>query len=136
MTVDSWDPNKPTPDTRTSSIDPNFISRCLELVTSNKLNTLEESMTAQDKQQSSVMKANQTQWEHALVDYSNDQLIDLIKFFTLVEVQIAHWVGAHHSPAIAINNILKSRGQKLDKSVLTWIRKNTNNRFIPNGAVL
>ena len=57
-------------------------------------------------------------------------------FFTLIEMALPEWAAGAKSPVISINKILKSRGHKLEKDMLLWIKQNSDNRFIPNGSPL
>ena len=82
------------------------------------------------------MQADTPSWQTALADHSDEHLIALIRFFTVVEMQLPNWVGGAKSPVISINKVLRSRGQKLDRDMLLWIKANSDNRFIPNGSPL
>ncbi|MEZ7985017.1 MAG: hypothetical protein QMB64_04230, partial [Pseudomonadales bacterium] len=97
---------------------------------------LANNIDEQDKSQFAIMQADLTQWKNALNDYSETQLIALIRFFTLIEMALPEWAAGAKSPVISINKILKSRGHKLEKEMLLWIKQNSDNRFIPNGAPL
>ena len=133
MTIDTW---SPASNTEKESIDKKFLQRCLEIAECDQLNELDLALTDEEKKKSSIMHAKQAIWEETLQSFSDDQLVSLIRFFTIAEMQLNGWQAGNESPVIAINQILKSRGNKLDKAMLMWIRENSSNRFIPNGAVL
>ncbi len=135
MAVGSWNPESNSSNINIP-VDVALVQRLLAIAESGKLDNLDRAMTAEDQQQNAIMQADASEWEKVLKNYSEEQLISLVRFFTVVEVQLSHWVGANKSPVIRINNILKKRGSKLSKEMLIWIRENSNNRFIPNGAVL
>lgn len=134
MTIGSWNPN----DSGNSSdaIDTAFIDHCLVIAQTDAINAIEQALSKSEKSMQHVMQASQSTWFSALETYNDAQLIDLIRFFTLIEMQLSNWVGGNQSPVISINNLLKKRGVKLDKSLLLWIRANSSNRYIPNGAAL
>ncbi|MDB4453458.1 hypothetical protein N9123_00875 [Pseudomonadales bacterium] len=135
MTTGTWDPGS-----KTSKLDVNIdlalLQRFLVLAENNQLSDLANNIDEQDKLQFAIMKADLTQWKNALNDYSETQLIALIRFFTLIEMALPEWAAGAKSPVISINKILKSRGHKLEKDMLLWIKQNSDNRFIPNGSPL
>jgi len=135
MTTGTWDPSSNTSKLDVS-IDPALIQRFLVLAENNQLSDLATQIDEHDKTQFAIMQADMTQWKAALNDYNEAQLVALIRFFTLVEMALPEWAAGAKSPVISINKILKSRGHKLDKEMLLWIKQNSDNRFIPNGSPL
>ena len=135
MTTGAWDPDSKTTISAVE-LDVQLLQRLLALAENGPMDDLASSMSEHDQRQNAIMQASTSQWEVALRDYSDSQLLALLRLFTLVEVQLSHWVGGAKSPVIAITAMLKKRGVKLDQDTLRWIRKNSSNRFIPNGAIL
>jgi len=135
MTTGTWDPGSKTSKLDVN-IDPALLQRFLVLAVNNQLSDLANNIDEQDKSQFAIMQADLTQWKNAVNDYSETQLIALIRFFTLIEMALPEWAAGAKSPVISINKILKSRGHKLEKEMLLWIKQNSDNRFIPNGAPL
>lgn len=135
MTTGAWDPDKKTTHQEVV-IDAALLERLLQIALQDSLEDLPDLMSAEDQQGNAIMLAGQSAWDTALNDYADAELIALIKFFTLVEMQLPSWVGGSQSPVIAITALLKHRGVKLERDLLLWIRKHSNNRFIPNGAIL
>ena len=135
MTTGSWDPSTQTSSVDVS-IDQSLLLRFIALVEADAIGDLNSSMSEEDKQQNELMQADAARWQATLADYSDDQLIALIQFFTVVEMQLPHWMGGAKSPVISINKVLRSRGQKLDRDMLLWIKAHSDNRFIPNGSPL
>jgi len=135
MTTGTWDPSSKA-STLDVSIDPALLQRFLVLAENDQLSDLEKQIDKPDRSQYSIMQADLTAWKKALNDYSEAQLIALIRFFTLVEMALPEWTAGAKSPVISINKILKRRGHKLDKAMLLWIKQNSDNRFIPNGSPL
>ncbi len=133
MTTGSWDPDSKK-SASNITVDGELLRRLLTIAEGPDLMQLETQMSEQDQKQNAIMQADLTAWQSALGDYSDEQLIALIRFFTLVEMKLGHWVGGAKSPVIYINKILRSRGSKLDKEMLLWIKQHSDNRFIPNGS--
>ena len=135
MSTGTWDPSS-NASQLDISIDPALIQRFLLLAENNQLNDLAAQISEQDRSEFGIMQADLAQWKDALNDYNEAQLIALIRFFTLVEMALPEWAAGAKSPVISINKILKSRGLKLEKEILLWIKQNSDNRFIPNGSPL
>lgn len=132
MSIGAWDPESK----KTSldiNIDPQLLLRLVAIGEKEDLTQLESLMLEPDKQQQALMQADLAGWQAAVADYSDEQLTALIRFFTKVEMTLNHWIGGAKSPVISLNRILRSRGKKLDKAMLLWIKQNSDNRFIPNG---
>ena len=66
---------------------------------------------------------------------TDDELILLIRFFTLAEMQLPGWDGGQLSPVIYLVRILKQRSA-FGSELRRWIKANTDNRYLPNGAAL
>jgi len=135
MTTGTWDPSSNTSKLDVS-IDPALLQRFLVMAENDQLSDLATQIDEQDRSQFAIMQADLTQWKAALNDYNEVQLIALIRFFTLVEMALPEWAAGAKSPVISINKILKSRGHKLEKEMLLWIKQNSDNRSIPNGSPL
>ena len=135
MTTGTWDPSSKA-STLSVSIDSALLQRFLLVVENDQLSDLANNIDEQDRSQFALMQADLTAWKNALTDYNEAQLIALIRFFTLVEMALPEWAAGAKSPVISINKILKSRGHKLEKDMLLWIKQNSDNRFIPNGSPL
>lgn len=136
MSVESWNPNQPEPKDLSINQTVEMLKRFTKLSKEDKLDSLSEHMSEQEKQQSKLMSLEKDQWLTLLEDFENDELVDLIRFLTIAEMQISGWRIGEKSPVITINKLLRERGQKLDKELLKWIRENSDNRFIPNGPIL
>ncbi|NNC55905.1 MAG: hypothetical protein HKO07_09320 [Pseudomonadales bacterium] len=134
MTTGSWDPESGT-STAGAELDAQLLGRLLTIAESGSLDALEALMTPDDVKRSAIMQLPLTSWETALENYNNAQLLALIRFFTLAEMQLPGWQAGEKSPVIAINRLLKGRGHKLEKPLLQWIRQNSDNRFLPNGPI-
>lgn len=132
MTIGSWDPNEKTTtanDEVNSELLACFIAATKKLPC--ELNTI---LSSEQLQKSQIIEASASAWQIAINEFSNEELVLLIQFFTVVEAQLPAWAAGAKSPAILINRELRRRGEKLNKEILLWIKDNTDNRFIPNGS--
>lgn len=134
MTIGSWNPNDKESAVN-DTVDTELLARFLTAANSIPCD-LKAVLSDEDLQQTRIIDASLSAWQLATNDFSNEEIITLLQFFTLVEVQVPSWIAGVKSPAIKINKILRKRGSKLNKETLLWIRNNTENRFIPNGSPL
>ena len=96
---------------------------------------LSESMSAdQIQHDANLMRLGEECWRNAEL-LADDEFEPLIKFFTLAEMQLAGWDGGVRSPVIYFVKQMKKRGL-FTPELRKWIKKNTDNRYLPNGSVL
>ena len=82
---------------------------------------------------SKLMKLQASSWG-AAESLDDSELEVLIRFFTKAEMELSGWNAGKTSPVIYLAKILKSRGS-FDPELKRWVKANTDNRFLPNGAV-
>ena len=131
MTIGSWEPNEKKT-TANDEVNTELLA-CFIAATKNLPCELNKILPDKQLQQSQIIEASASAWQIAINEFSNEELVLLIQFFTVVEAQLPAWAAGAKSPAIFINRELRSRGEKLSKEILLWIKENTDNRFIPNG---
>lgn len=86
------------------------------------------------KRDATLMTQTEESWEVAAA-LSDDDIVVLIRFFTLAEMQLAGWEAGKRSPVVPLVKILKSRGV-FTPELRKWVKANTDNRYLPNGAAL
>ncbi|MCR9260004.1 MAG: hypothetical protein NXH95_09795 [Pseudomonadaceae bacterium] len=74
-------------------------------------------------------------WSTLGDELSDEQVAQLIRIFTLGEMQFSSWTAADKSPVIALVQLLKQRGV-YEPEMTRWIKSNTTNRFLPHGNLL
>lgn len=82
-----------------------------------------------------IMKQERSFWHTVASNLSNDDIINLIRFFTLAEEQHSQLFAGDSSPVIGLNQSLKQRKTPLSKELLQWIKNNSSNKFLPNGSL-
>ena len=132
MTIGSWDPNEKKT-TANDEVNSELLA-CFIAATKKLPCELNKILSSEQIQQSQIIEASASAWQIAINEFSNEELVLLIQFFTVVEAQLPAWAAGAKSPAILINRELRRRGEKLNKEILLWIKDNTDNRFIPNGS--
>ena len=86
------------------------------------------------KRDAILMTQTEESWEVA-ASLSDDDIVVLVRFFTLAEMQLAGWEAGKDSPVVPLVKILKSRGV-FTPELRKWVKANTDNRYLPNGAAL
>ena len=82
-----------------------------------------------------LMRLSANDWTAAVADATDEQLVALVKFFTLAEMRLPNWEALARSPAIPLVAVLKRRG-RYPRELTAWIKANTTNRFLPYGSLL
>ena len=86
------------------------------------------------KRDATLMTQTEESWAVAAA-LSDDDIVVLVRFFTLAEMQLAGWEAGKRSPVVPLVKILKSRGV-FTPELRKWVKANTDNRYLPNGAAL
>jgi hypothetical protein len=127
--VGVWQPGKPV------QVDVeklrNYVGVMAEVNPEKLADALGENAIRED---AGIMKQPAEAWQ-AAASLSDAELVALIRFFTLAEMQLDGWHGGKESPVIALVRILKERGG-FTADLRKWIKANTDNRYLPYGSVL
>ncbi len=79
--------------------------------------------------------ASHADWSALAEQLTDEQISQLIRIFTLGEMQFAAWAAGDKSPVIALVQQLKQRGVYAP-DMTRWIKSHTTNRFLPHGNLL
>ena len=135
MTVGAWNPNQ-SEDTTNHTIDNQDLLAFISLSEQDQLDALGEHLDdATLTTKAPLMKQGKDQWFAAAESLTEEQIVHLVRFFTLAEMQLSGWQAGSESPVIWLAKVLRQRKAPLDKDMLLWIRANSDNLFIPNGAL-
>ena len=74
-------------------------------------------------------------WSAAAQDLSTQDLVALIRLFTLGEGQFSSWQAGAKSAVIKLVRIMKAR-KEMTPELSAWIKTNTDNRFLPHGDLM
>ncbi len=136
MSIGAWDPNEQQ-QTETFSPSAEQLDLFISLSRDGKLDSLAEQIEAQQQTDwRPVMKLEREFWLNKSADFSEEELIHLIRFFTQAEMLLPGWEAAELSPVIGLVKALRKRGTPPAKELLLWIKDKSNNRFLPNGPLI
>ena len=85
-----------------------------------------------------LMSAAAADWAQA-DELNSDDISNLIRFFTLAEMQLPGWEAGKSSPVIYLFKLLRKKTDvdaEALKALRSWIKTNSDNRYLPNGAVI
>lgn len=78
----------------------------------------------------------QDTWVLAITPLSSDQILNLCTLFTIGEMEFPNWAFTSKNPTIYFLRHLKSQKVSVEKDFIRWLKKNTDNRYIPYGPAL
>lgn len=136
MAIGTWEPEQDKPQEQ-HLLSADFLNRAVAISTESRLEDLEQAFAPEEQQQlSGIMQLAEEAWLRAVNEMSSDNIYHLMRFLTVAEMTFNNWEVGPKSPVIWLNKLLKTRGEALQREQVLWIKSNTRNRYLPNGAVL
>ncbi len=134
MSIESWDPATEAK-AHTLTLKPSVLARLIAYSAEDQLEQLSKQITGDELQVlAGLMKVEHEAWQKAAQGLTDDELLNLIRFFAVAE-NLPGWEAQEKSPVIPLAKALRNRGVKLEKSLLQWLRQVSNNRFLPYGPL-
>ncbi len=134
MSLGTWDPSQDNKKLDATNTD---LSAWISAGDAEKVDTTSKALsTEQISALTPLMKQSRAFWASAAESLNKPEIENLIRFFALAEEHNSQLAAGNDSPVIGLNRALKKRGEQLDKDMLIWLRKNSTNRYLPNGSVL
>lgn len=128
MTTGTWNPEQSS-----YILDIEFLQ---QIISSSSTQPIENCLSKDEQQaHAAIMQLPKSDWFALKESLSNEEIIFLIKFFTIAEMKYAGWSAEEQSPVIWLAKILRQKGGKLDAELLQWIKNNSDNKFLPYGAL-
>lgn len=84
----------------------------------------------------SSLNTPKDQWIQAIEPLSTEQILALCRVFTIGEMEFPSWTFGSKNPTIYCLKYLKSKKITVEKDFIRWLKKNTDNRYIPYGPAL
>jgi len=131
MTVESWDPGAASP-----RLDDRTIETLLDAA--GRLETPRfglDAGRAGELAPCARHEAGACDWAAAARTLRDDDILALIRLFTLAENALSGWEAGDASPVIPLARELRRRGSYPD-DLTGWIKANTDNRFLPYGNLM
>jgi hypothetical protein len=134
MSLGSWDP-KIEAQSNELLLEPDLLRLLIAYSDKEQLAQLEQLISPSDKQRlAGLMKIDPLAWQTAAESLLENELLHLIRFFAVAE-NLPGWEAGATSPVIPLAKILRKRGARLDRSLLQWLRKVNDNRYLPYGPL-
>ncbi len=135
MTIGTWEPGGPAQDPP-FEVQRSLLLRFIDLSRTQAWNQIHQLLSSEELQrQSRLMRLGRQRWSAIAADFDNDQLQHLVRFFTLAEMQLPGWEAGAESPVVWLVKVLRQRKCPPDRELLMWIKHNSDNKFLPNGAL-
>lgn len=138
MTVENWDPNAAKPQGGAGQLTPAQLARLLEAAC--RLDTPRFGLDAGAAGELAPLARHGSDgaavdWAAAVQPLGDDDVIALIRLFTLAESALSGWEAGERSPVIPLARELKRRGS-YPADLTAWIKANSQNRFLPYGSLM
>jgi len=131
--VDTWQPSE-----QITSISAEKLLGLASLI--NGKNTIEDDIkhleSADIELISSYLNAPQSAWLKAIEEFTDTQILDLCMLFTVGEMKFPTWTFGSKNPTIYFLRHLKAENRAAEKDFVRWLKKQTDNRYIPYGPAL
>ncbi len=127
MSVGAWDPLD-----QIKQLDESVLAELLDVADQLHLEGFGLS-TATASRLAATARLGAAAWQ-AAETLTSEQLIRLVRLYTLAEARFPDWKTGAKCPVIDLCAILRRRGE-WPTELTAWIRSNSNNRFLPYGSL-
>lgn len=134
MSVGAWEPEKASAqDNAAVEIKRELLQQFINIMQSSA--SLSDSLTNEALQASYLIRLPAPRWLEESAHWDDEQLWQLIQFFTLAEQQLSGWDAGAESAVIPLAKALRQRRAPLVREQLLWIRQHSDNRYLPYGPL-
>lgn len=74
-------------------------------------------------------------WQAPVARLGDDQVLALLRLFTLAEGALPGWAAGGKSPVVVMAAVLRQR-DAYPEGLTAWIKANSDNRFLPYGNLM
>ncbi|TQV80145.1 hypothetical protein FKG94_10785 [Exilibacterium tricleocarpae] len=136
MGIGSWTPDTASSD-NTISVDRARLQQFIDLSRRDAWDQLQQLFPGDSlQQQSRLMRLGKQRWFAIADDFDSDAIVHLVRFFTVAEMQLPGWEAGAESPVVWLVKVLRRRKNPPARELLVWIKANSTNKFLPNGALV
>ncbi len=131
-TVNIWQPPA-----KKADIAPQDLHKIIAIAKSDDADTLTAALTPQLQPIGKALsQATEKQWSELTAFCSAQDLFGLIRLYTIAEMRFTGWRMGDQSPVIILTRLLQQRGVSPPKELLHWIKKHSDNRYLPFGPLV
>lgn len=134
MAVNTFDPQQVDPAGSSSPLDTALIDQAVRLAGALSETNLELSLTQEEVAAMGPLIVHPA-WSEQAEELPADQLVALIRLFTLGEGQFSSWRAGAKSAVIKLVRALKVR-KEMPPELTAWIKAHSDNRFLPHGDLM
>jgi hypothetical protein len=135
MTLDNWDPSAPQIK-HSFQPDNSLLQRFIAISQNQQYGQLNTLLSPTEQQShAKLMQLTKAQWFAAAAPFNDDDIKHLMRFFTVAE-QLPGWEAGENSPVVWLGKVLKQRGTGISRELAEWIKSNSDNKFLPHGALI
>jgi hypothetical protein len=135
MSLGTWDPA--TEQSKNEfAIDRKSLDRFSDYAQTNQLENLPNLLDSTEQQTMvAYMQLTKEDWSAAAKEMNDQQIENLMRFFTVAE-NLPGWEAGAKSPVIWLGKVIKERGVGISRELQIWIKKNSTNHYLPHGALM
>ena len=135
MSIGNWDPEA-AQGHGAFQLEASLLNRFIEISKNNQLEQLNTLVSStEQQQQAALMQLDKEQWFDAAEPLTEIEIEHLMRFFTVAE-KLSGWEAGAQSPVIWLGKILKKRGVGINRELVLWIKANSDNQYLPHGALI
>ena len=133
MSVNSFDPQQFDPSQASAELGNALVERAISVARAQDEGA--QLCLTTDEVAALVPAITHAGWSAVAQDLSTQDLVALIRLFTLGEGQFSSWQAGAKSAVIKLVRIMKAR-KEMTPELSAWIKTNTDNRFLPHGDLM
>ena len=131
--VDTWQPAE-----QEVSISTERLSIIVSLIGGQE--SIQEDIKSLDKSDvewvNGLLHSPQSAWLEAIKGFNDEDVLKLCMLFTVGEMEYPTWAFGSKNPTIYFLRHLKYENRAAEKDFVRWLKKQTDNRYIPYGPAL
>ena len=133
MSFNSFDPQQFDPSQASAELDNALVEQ--SIVAANAQDDGAQLRLTADEVTALAPAVTHVGWSAVAQDLSTEDLVALIRLFTLGEGQFSSWQAGAKSAVIKLARVMKAR-KEMTPELTAWIKANTDNRFLPYGDLM
>ncbi len=136
MSIGTWEPasNNESPDVE---VTPELLQRFIAISQQESLAQIGDFFPHEQlNHHKRLMRLPKERWFALAENFDSEEIVHLIRFFTAAEMKLPGWEAGAKSPVVWLVKTLRKRGTPPTRELLLWIKSNSTNKYLPNGALI